>query len=204
MLCCEKKTTQKWHLAATYEGGHMDDAQLMTAIASGDKHAGSVFVARHLPYVMRVCRQYLKNEAEAEEATQDVFANIWKNADQFSQGHAKVTTWLYTVARNRCIDIIRRQKPTRDIADMEIPDHGDNAEILHQKTEQAQLLRKAMESLTDDQKAAIELVYYHEENQKDAADKLGMTLAGFESVLRRARQKLHGQLRGIRRQLEIV
>ena len=61
-----------------------------------------------------------------------------------------------------------------------------------------------METLTDDQKAAIELVYYRETDQKTAADELGRTWAGFESVLRRARHKLHGQLRGLRHELEIV
>ena len=71
---------------------------------------------------------------------------------------------------------------------MEFADISDNAEVLQQKFEQARLLRAAIETLTYEQKAAIELVYYHEATQKAAADELDMTLAGFESVLRRARQ----------------
>ncbi|MGB1118135.1 MAG: RNA polymerase sigma factor [Parvibaculales bacterium] len=182
----------------------LNDTDLMTAIAAGDTTAGNIFISRHLPYVMSICRHYLKNEAEAEEAAQDVFAAIWRKADQFSQRDAKVTTWLYSVTRNRCIDILRRQKPTQDIDGLEFADSSDNAEVLQQKSEQARLLRAAMESLSDDQKAAIELVYYRETSQKAAAEELGMTLAAFESVLRRARQKLHGQLRGLRHELEIV
>ena len=89
----------------------LNDTDLMMAIAAGDAPAGNVFISRHLPYVMNICRHYLKNEAEAEEAAQDVFATIWRKADQFSQRDAKVTTWLYSVTRNRCIDILRRQKP---------------------------------------------------------------------------------------------
>lgn len=182
----------------------LNDTELMTAIASGDAAAGNIFISRHLSYVMSIGRHYLKNEAEAEEAAQDVFATIWQKANQFSQKEAKVTTWLYSVTRNRCIDILRRQKPTQDIEGLEFADNSDNAEVLQQKSEQARLLRAAMESLSDDQKAAIELVYYRETGQKAAADELGMTLAGFESVLRRARQKLHGQLRALRHELEIV
>jgi len=182
----------------------LSDTDLMTAIAAGDASAGNIFISRHLSYVMRISRRYLKNEAEAEEAAQDVFAAIWRKADQFAQRDAKVTTWLYSVTRNRCIDIVRRQKPTQDIEGLEFSDNSDNAEVLQQKSEQARLLRAAMESLSDDQRAAIDLVYYREISQKAAADELGMTLAGFESVLRRARQKLHGQLRRLRHELEIV
>ncbi|MEC7163513.1 MAG: sigma-70 family RNA polymerase sigma factor [Pseudomonadota bacterium] len=182
----------------------LSDTGLMTAIATGDASAGNIFISRHLSYVMNICRYYLKNEAEAEEAAQDVFAAIWRKADQFAQRDAKVTTWLYSVTRNRCIDILRRQKPTQDIDGLEFADNSDNAEVLQQKSEQARLLRAAMESLSNDQRAAIDLVYYRETSQKAAADELGMTLAGFESVLRRARQKLHGQLRRLRHELEIV
>ena len=182
----------------------LSDTGLMTAIAAGDASAGNIFISRHLSYVMNICRHYLKNEAEAEEAAQDVFAAIWRKADQFAQRDAKVTTWLYSVTRNRCIDILRRQKPTQDIDGLEFADNSDNAEVLQQKSEQARLLRAAMESLSNDQRAAIDLVYYRETSQKAAADELGMTLAGFESVLRRARQKLHGQLRRLRHELEIV
>ncbi len=190
--------------SANLDATDLSDAELMSAIAAGEAKAAGVFIKRHLPYVMRICRQYLKNEAEVEEAAQDVFAAIWHKAGQFAQRDAKVTTWLYSVTRNRCIDILRRQKPTQDIDGLEFADHSDNAEALQQKSEQARLLRAAMQNLSDDQRAAIELVYYHDASQKAAADQLGMSLAGFESVLRRARQKLHGQLRGLRHQLEIV
>ena len=183
---------------------NLSDTDLITAIGAGDASAGNIFISRHLSYVMNICRHYLKNEAEAEEAAQDVFAAIWRKADQFAQRDAKVTTWLYSVTRNRCIDILRRQKPTQDIDGLEFADNSDNAEVLQQKSEQARLLRAAMESLSDDQRAAIDLVYYREISQKAAADELGMTLAGFESVLRRARQKLHGQLRRLGHELEIV
>jgi len=214
MVTNAKNSNHTWIRAHRNRGVSMDginldendlsDTDLMTAIAAGDASAGNIFISRHLSYVMSISRRYLKNEAEAEEAAQDVFAAIWRKADQFAQRDAKVTTWLYSVTRNRCIDILRRQKPTQDIDGLEFADNSDNAEVLQQKSEQARLLRAAMESLSDDQRAAIDLVYYREISQKAAADELGMTLAGFESVLRRARQKLHGQLRRLRHELEIV
>ena len=66
----------------------------MTATVAGDASAGNIFISRHLSYVIGICHHYLKNEAEAEEATQDVFAAIWRKADQFAQRDTKGTTWL--------------------------------------------------------------------------------------------------------------
>ena len=72
----------------------LSDTDLMTAIGAGDAPAGNIFISHHLSYVMSICRHYLKNEAEAEEAAQDVFAAIWRKADQFAQRDTKGTTWL--------------------------------------------------------------------------------------------------------------
>ena len=203
MVTNAKNSNHTW-IPANQNGGVSMDGINLDENDLSDTSAGNIFISRHLSYIMSISRRYLKNEAEAEEAAQDVFAAIWRKADQFAQRDAKVTTWLYSVTRNRCIDILRRQKPTQDIDGLEFADNSDNAEVLQQKSEQARLLRAAMESLSDDQMAAIDLVYYREISQKAAADELGMTLAGFESVLRRARQKLHGQLRRLRHELEIV
>ncbi len=65
----------------------LDDNALMLAVATGDQQAGRVFIARHLPYVLKICRAKLRHEAEAEEAAQDVFASVWKNASHWEAGH---------------------------------------------------------------------------------------------------------------------
>ena len=78
----------------------LSDTGLMTAIANGDASAGNIFISRHLPYVMNICRHYLKNEAEAEEAAQDVFAAIWRKADQFAQRDARSGLALFGYAQS--------------------------------------------------------------------------------------------------------
>ena len=59
-----------------------DDA-LLAAIGAGDQHAASVFIRRHGAYVLHICRSKLQNEAEAEEAVQDIFASVWRNAGKW-------------------------------------------------------------------------------------------------------------------------
>ncbi len=185
-----------------------DDALLHT-IGHGDarakREAGSVFVRRHLSYVVHICTQKLGNHAEAEEAAQDVFASVWKNAANWQSGQAKVTTWLYRIAANRCIDILRRRRPTQDIDTIAEPmDENADIEAAHQIGERNQLIRAALSALSADQQRAVELVYFKETKQRDAAEIMGLTVAALESILRRARARLHQELAGQREHLEMV
>ena len=63
---------------ANLNGASLNDTDLMTAIAAGDAKADSIFISRHLSFVLSICRHYLKTEAEAEEEAHDVFATIWQ------------------------------------------------------------------------------------------------------------------------------
>ena len=190
------------------QGGGMknagDDA-LMVAIGTGDKAAATFFIERHTPYVLKICMARLKNQAEAEEATQDVFLSVWKKADSWQPGAAKVTTWLYRVAANRCIDLIRRKRPTQTLDDVAEPiDEADNAETLHQQIDRDRLIRTALKKLNENQQRAIALVYFQEMNQREAAAQMDISIAALESILRRARQKLHDELARLKNELYIV
>lgn len=185
-----------------------DDA-LLAAIGGNDRtaaaQAGHELVRRHLSYVVHICRQKLDNQAEAEEAAQDVFMSVWKSAANWQSGKAKVTTWLYRIAANRCIDILRRRKPTQDIDTIAEPeDETANIEAAHLIADRNMRLRSALEVLNADQRQAIELVYYGEIKQGEAAAKMGITLAALESLLRRARSKLNDELTPLKEYLEPV
>ena len=183
----------------------LSDDALLAAIDAGDRAAGSIFIRRHLAYVLHICRAKLQNDAEAEEAAQDVFASVWKNAGNWQPGGAKVTTWLYRIAGNRCIDLLRRRRPTTDIdAIAEPADETADIEASHMQADRHRLIRDALTALSSDQKRAIELVYFGEMKQNEAAEIMGITLAAMESILRRARAKLHEELAGMRDALHLV
>lgn len=192
-------------LAPKQHQDSLSDDALLAAIAQGDQMAGSVLIKRHLPYVLHICRRKMQNDAEAEEAAQDVFASVWKNAGQWQPGGAKVTTWLYRIAHNRCIDLLRRRRPTSDIDAIAEPvDETANAEAAHMIADRHRLIRAALVALTDDQRRAIDLVYFGEMKQGEAAEMMGITLAALESILRRARARLHEELAGMREALHMV
>lgn len=185
-----------------------DDA-LLYAIGQPDhraaQQAGAELVNRHLSYIVHICRLKLGNQAEAEEAAQDVFLSVWKNAGNWQSGNAKVTTWLYRIAANRCIDLLRRRRVTVDIDAIAEPvDETADSEAAQMLADRHRLIATAMEGLSGDQKRAIELVYFAEMKQGEAAEMMGMTLAALESVLRRARTKLHEELAGMRDALHMI
>jgi len=181
------------------------DDELLAAIGRGDQAAGAEIVRRHLGYVLHICNRKLGNRAEAEEAAQDVFASVWKNAGSWQSGQAKVTTWLFRVASNRCIDILRRRRPTANLDEISEPsDPSANAEEELQIADRDRIIRAALDTLTPDQKQAIELVYYKDLKQREAAEGMGLSVAALESILRRARAKLHQTLAAQRDPLEMI
>ena len=192
-------------LAQDIQTDALSDDALLAAIGAGDQRAAGVFIRRHGSYVLHICRSKLQNDAEAEEAVQDIFAAVWRNAGKWQPGGAKVTTWLYRIAGNRCIDILRRRRPTTDIAAIAEPvDETADVEAGQMAADRHRLISNALESLNQDQKRAIELVYFCEMKQNEAAEMMGIKLAALESVLRRARTKLHEELAGMRDALHMV
>lgn len=168
------------------------DEMLMQHIAKGHAVAFEVLVNRHLPMVLRLAVKRLGNPAEAEEIAQEVFAKIWTSAALWKKQDAKFTTWLYRVTVNRTIDALRRRKPTAQLDELpEIPDDTEDSFEIMARRDQTRLIRTALEELTSSQRDAIELVYFSEMKQQDAADALGLSVAALESTLRRARGKLH-------------
>ena len=169
----------------------ISDETLMQQTGAGNEKAFAELVHRHLDWVVGFCYRRLGVMEEAEEAAQEIFTTIWRSAASWQAGQAKFTTWLYRVAANKSIDKIRRRKPTVPLEQAEEPkDPADDGFDQLAKKNDRELLRHALNKLSQQQKEVIELVYFAQMKQKDAADALGVTLAALESHLRRGREKL--------------
>ncbi len=89
------------------ERADREDTELMTRFKAGDARAFEALLARHRRGVFNFCLKMLANRAAAEDAMQEVFLRVVRSAKDW-QRQAKFTTWLYTIARNHCVDAIRR------------------------------------------------------------------------------------------------
>jgi RNA polymerase sigma-70 factor (ECF subfamily) len=88
----------------------MVDSDLITRAAGGDPTAFQLLVERHRSMVYRVAYQFAGNHHDAEDIAQDVFIKVYRSLDRFRQD-AQLTSWLYRIAMNACIDHRRRQSP---------------------------------------------------------------------------------------------
>ena len=89
----------------------MVDLELVTRAANGDQAAFQTLVERHRSMVYRVAYQFAGNHYDAEDIAQEVFIKVYRSLDRFRQD-AQLTSWLYRIVMNACIDHRRRQHPS--------------------------------------------------------------------------------------------
>lgn len=168
-----------------------EDYLLMCRIVLKDEKAYQALVDKYMLDVFRFSYSLVTQKELAEDVTQDVFCKLWQKASSW-QPTGSVKTWILTIARNRAIDLLRRQKPT-----VELPE--DTSYVYAQDADQDALLqnhmveeeiKKSLFLLPERQKSALTLVYYLECSYKEAAEIMDISLNAFESLIARAKRKL--------------
>ena len=152
--------------------------------------------------VINVCYSFLNSREDAEDAAQEVFVEIYLSSANF-QNHAKLTSWIFRVAVNKSIDVIRRRNRKKRVADLTglffhrkdaVPYQGP-VESLDEKERKA-VLYQAIEQLPERQRVAIVLCKIEELSVKEAAEVMGASCSSVESLLFRGRTNLEKQLKG--------
>ena len=126
----------------------------------------------------------------AEECTQEVMATVWRKAHMFDGAKASVSTWIYTIARNRKIDMIRK---TRRPEPEELPwgpDAGPDAAEVMMMTQDSEELGRALASLPEKQRRLIERAYFGELTHSEIAAETGLPLGTIKSRIRLALDRL--------------
>lgn len=178
------------------------DEKLIARAGQGDRLAASVLIARHSPRVLSLCRQFLKNRAAAEDATQETFLRLWEGAANWRPNGAKLETWLYRVASNACLD--RCRLATRDApeeAAAEQIDGAPSAVARLSADDRRRVVETALASLPEKQRIAMTLRHYRELTNVEIAEAMAMSVDAVESLLARGRRGLKDALAGMREEL---
>lgn len=134
------------------------------------------------------------SEGQAEEAAQEAMATVWRKADKFDPARASAATWIFTIARNKQIDAIRKLKrpePEDIIWDAEPPiDPSDAVET----SQQEKILRQAINGLPERQREMIERAYLGELSHSEIADITGLPLGTIKSRIRLALERLRHEM----------
>ena len=152
------------------------------------------FAPRLKGYLMRLG----SSEAQAEELVQDVMLTVWRKAALFDRRKAAASTWLFTIARNRRIDILRREKyPELDPDDPAlVPDEEvqpDDAVIMAERKAEVQ---SAMATLPEEQVELVKLAFYKGWSHSEIAKETGLPLGTVKSRLRLSFTRLKEALDG--------
>ena len=126
----------------------------------------------------------------AEECTQEVMTTLWNKAHMFDPAKASVSTWIFTIARNRKIDLLRKQRrPEPEDLTWGPEAEPDQADVmgLQQETEQ---LGVAMAKLPPEQRLLIERAYFGELSHSEIAAETGLPLGTIKSRIRLALDRL--------------
>ena len=172
------------------------DAELLQAIAGGDRLAFDRLSRRHLDRAYGVALRMTGSRADAQDVVQDVFLRLWQRPDAWRPGQAQFSTWLYRVVVNRCLDLKRRPRGT-DLDSVEEPQDPDaNAEDSLLDAERNRALDSAVNQLPERQKAAIVLTYTAGLRNAEAASAMEISVKAFEALLVRAKRELRDYLTG--------
>jgi RNA polymerase sigma-70 factor (ECF subfamily) len=167
------------------------DDDLIERIAGGDRLAMQVLYARHHVRVYRFVLRFVRNEATAEDLISEVFLDVWRQASRF-EGRSAVTTWLLSIARFKALSAMRKR--SEDELDEEraeaIEDEGDDPEVIAQKRDKSNALRRCLAALSPEHREVIDLVYYHEKSVEEVAAIVGIPEATVKTRMFYARKRL--------------
>lgn len=134
--------------------------------------------------------RFLGSRELAEEAVQDVFLNLWRKADTW-QPKALLSTYLFQLTRNRCIDETRKASFKKHD---EIPEdfRDSSVSVLErfERNDREKAVKKAVSSLPENQRTALLLCYYEDIPQKEAATVMKISISALEGLLFRAKKSL--------------
>lgn len=178
------------------------DEDLIRAIAAGSQDAVALLYDRHGPALYGFALRITTDAAAAEEVIQDVFVDVWRAARTFDRRRGKVSTWLFTITRNRALDFLRRTKGMRahEAPASEAAGAGDGpgahppaaadpateaeARVL------AEQVRAVLSGLPQTSQDVVELAYFKGYSHAEIAELLGIPIGTVKSRLRLAIERL--------------
>ena len=183
------------------------DAALMLRVKRGDRVAFAELVDKYKQPVMNFIGRSLRDEIEAEDLAQMVFLQAYKSRARYRQT-AKFSTWLFTIARNLCLNEIRRRSrhPAESIEESHAEHEdqprqqyedksqiGASENLLHD--ELARKIEEALAELPENQRTAILLCRQDELSYEEIAEILGCSLSATKSLIHRGRETLKEKLK---------
>lgn len=173
----------------------MDEIQIIEHLKNGDEFIYKYVYDQYSRMIFNVCYKMAGSKEEAEDASQEVFIKVFNSITSF-QANSKLSTWIYRIAVNVCLNFQRRKKIVKflsfDFWEEEKDFPVENGTLLNslEKLEVQNIVQSAINRLPSKQKAALILSRYEEKSYKEIAEILGTSLPAVESLIFRAKENL--------------
>ena len=162
--------------------GHLSDEALVALVARGDEGALGALYDRFSRVAYGLALRIVRDQALAEDAVQEGFLTVWRQARSFSPERAKPSTWILTLVHRRAVDLVRREQRRRAEPLESAPEAAGGATDEEASLrERRAAVREALRRLPDDQREALELAYYGGYTQSELAERLGQPLGTIKS-----------------------
>ncbi|MDA9952834.1 MAG: sigma-70 family RNA polymerase sigma factor [Rhodobacterales bacterium] len=170
------------------------DAELLARFSKGDRAAALALTSRLAPVVFAQAFRMLGDRAEAEDVTQESLLRLWKAAPGWDATRAKITTWLYRVTSNLCIDCLRKSNRNSGDEVPEVADETPGIDLKLQATARAQALQHALQTLPDRQRQAMILRHIEDLSNPEISDIMEISVEAVESLVSRGKRALASTL----------
>jgi RNA polymerase sigma-70 factor (ECF subfamily) len=164
----------------------LDDAALVAECLAGTPGAFDLIVERYRRPIYQVCYRFVGNHEDASDLSQDVFLRAYRGLKNF-RGQAALSTWLYRIGVNVCLNRVSAKKPLDSTIDEPIETQNlidatdDSPAERLMREEQGARVRAAIARLPDKQRATLILRTYHELSHQEIADILGSSVGAVKA-----------------------
>jgi RNA polymerase sigma-70 factor (ECF subfamily) len=170
------------------------DAALVQAIAAGDREAFAMLFERFAPRLEAHYGRSLRRDSQSEDLVQDVMLSVWRNAHSYRPEVAAVSTWLFRIARNRFIDVVRKQRFVgldSDEPDALEPSENPGADHAVELQQLSARVEAALGELPRVQAEVVRGSYFAHESASEMAARLQIPIGTVKSRMRAAMAFLH-------------
>lgn len=170
---------------------------LMTAIIQHqDKQAFARLFGYYAPRIKGYLMRMGASASIAEELAQETMLALWRRAATFDPAQASLSTWIFTIARNRWIDALRKERhPALTPEDALTGDPEPEPDRIYEQNVRAEAIRRVLGSLPAEQAELIRLAYYNDMAHGKIVEETGLPLGTVKSRLRLALEKLRRELK---------
>jgi len=174
----------------------MNEISILQRISQGDAAAVADCLDQYSGLVWSLARRFCRNQADAEDAAQEIFVEIWKHAERFDPAVASETAFIAMLARRRLIDRYRKdqRRPEISIEPTDLPSVNDDPLARMEVSDEASKATRLLNELPADQANVIELSVYHGLSHSRIAEATGLSLGTVKTNIRRGLSKLRDAL----------